>query len=67
MRQAIAVVLVLAACGTDSLSIDDYPDAVRDSFCSYLVKCGEVEDHASCASSYCDGVELVCAPEPICI
>src|SRR4051812_4045508 len=51
MRHAIAVVVVLAACGTDALSIDDYPDAVRDARCSYLVRCGEVEDLATCRAS----------------
>jgi len=49
MRPLIAVAALFAACGTsDSLSLDDYPDAYRDSFCSFLVRCGDVENLDTC-------------------
>lgn len=54
MQKLITVmvtVLVLAACGTDSISIDSYPAAVRDAFCGYLAKCGDVESVATCRTT----------------
>jgi len=44
----IASVVLFAACGTDSVSLDDYPAAVRDAACRHLVACGVVEDLATC-------------------
>ncbi len=44
----IATVVLFAACGTDSVSLDNYPDAVHDAFCRYLVKCGDVENVETC-------------------
>lgn len=45
---AIMIVVLCAACGTDSVSIDDYPAAVRDAGCRYLARCGAVEDLDTC-------------------
>ncbi len=41
--------LLLASCGgSDSVSIDEYADTFRDSLCRFLVKCGDVENLATC-------------------
>lgn len=50
MRKLIAAVVALwSGCGTtDPVAIDAYPAAYRDAFCSYLVKCGEVDSVATC-------------------
>src|SRR5512143_2624010 len=49
MRKLMIVTCVLfAACGTDPVSIDGYPEAFRDAYCRYLVKCGEAETVDTC-------------------
>jgi hypothetical protein len=51
MPKLIAVTLVLiAACGDNysSLSLDEYPAALRDAFCSAAVACGDVIDLETC-------------------
>jgi hypothetical protein len=49
MRHLVIVTAVLlAACGADSVSLDSYPDAVRDAACRHLVKCGIVESLDTC-------------------
>jgi hypothetical protein len=45
---AIMTVVLCAACGTDSVALDDYPAAIRDAGCRYLAKCGLVEDLDTC-------------------
>jgi hypothetical protein len=52
MRKLVTItVLLCAACGTSSVSVDDYPDALRDAFCGFLARCGEVKDVATCRTS----------------
>ena len=49
MRKLVTVMfLVLVACGSDAVSLDGYPDAIRDARCRHLVKCGEVESVDAC-------------------
>ncbi|TMQ03913.1 MAG: hypothetical protein E6J91_45310 [Deltaproteobacteria bacterium] len=48
MRHLAISLALLAACGTDSVSIDSYPVAVRDTFCRYLARCGDVESVDTC-------------------
>jgi hypothetical protein len=49
MRKLMIVTCVLfAACGTDPVSFDGYPEAFRDAYCRYLVKCGEAESVDTC-------------------
>lgn len=50
-RHALAVVLCLAACSDDSVSFNDFPDALKDAYCRYLHKCNEVESVASCMTA----------------
>jgi hypothetical protein len=44
----IAAIVLFGACGTDAVSLDDYPDAFHDAFCRHLVKCGDVERADTC-------------------
>ena len=49
MRKLVIMAIVLcAACGTDSVALDDYPVEFRDALCRYLVKCGDVENIETC-------------------
>ncbi|HEX4422602.1 MAG TPA: hypothetical protein VH165_32025 [Kofleriaceae bacterium] len=50
----LAVLLGCVACGGGggSVSIDDYPDHLRDAFCNYLVKCGESKDLDTCRTGH---------------
>jgi hypothetical protein len=50
MRNLVISCALLAACGggTGSVSIDSYPSAVRDAFCRYLTRCGDVESIDTC-------------------
>ncbi|HEY0990661.1 MAG TPA: Dickkopf N-terminal cysteine-rich domain-containing protein [Kofleriaceae bacterium] len=47
-RRLVAVAVLLAACGTDSVSLEDYPQEFRDAFCRNFVKCGVVKDLDTC-------------------
>ena len=49
MRTLVIVTAVLlAACGTDSVSLADYDSATRDAFCRHFAKCGLVESVETC-------------------
>jgi hypothetical protein len=48
MRNLALTLVLLAACGGDSITFDSYPDELRDSFCHYLAKCGDVESVDTC-------------------
>jgi hypothetical protein len=49
MRHLVISLALLAACGgNDSVSLDNYPVAVRDAFCRYLTRCGDVESVETC-------------------
>jgi hypothetical protein len=64
MRQLIvATMALLTACGTDSVAIDDYPSALREAYCRYLVKCGVVEDEGTCAKANLGGTFYFSASE----
>jgi len=52
MRTLVIVTAALwAACGTDSVSLDDYPAAVREAACRHLVTCGVIEDLDTCKTA----------------
>jgi hypothetical protein len=40
--------VLVAACGTDSVSLEEYPQEFRDAFCRNFVKCGMVKDLDTC-------------------
>jgi hypothetical protein len=44
----LVIATVLAACGIDEVTVDDYASEARDAVCRHLVKCGEIEDLATC-------------------
>jgi hypothetical protein len=44
----VAMAVLVAACGTDSVSLEDYPQELRDSFCRNFVKCGMAKDLDTC-------------------
>lgn len=49
MQKLIAVaVLVFAACGTDSVALDNYPSGLRDALCSFGARCGDFDSAATC-------------------
>jgi hypothetical protein len=45
------LVLSVAACGNDGVSIDDFSDAYIDAFCEGAVKCGSQPSVAACKAS----------------
>jgi hypothetical protein len=48
-KLAVALALVFAACGGGgSISLEEYPQELRDAYCNDLVKCGVVKDLATC-------------------
>jgi hypothetical protein len=44
----IVTAVLLAACGTDAVSLDDFDAASRDAYCRHFVKCGLVESVEIC-------------------
>jgi hypothetical protein len=52
----VVIVSLLAACGSDSVSRDDYLDAMRDARCRHLVSCGEVTDLDTCRTTNSGGL-----------
>jgi hypothetical protein len=49
MRGAL-LLLVLAGCG--GIAYEDYPDAIRDANCDYLVRCHAIASTADCRAYY---------------
>jgi Dickkopf N-terminal cysteine-rich region len=47
-RLVVAITVLLAACGSDPVALDDYERAVHEAQCRYLVKCGDIEDVETC-------------------
>src|SRR3954453_11596345 len=47
----VAVALSVAACSGGGISIDDYPGALKDAYCTSDVKCGSQPDSKSCKDS----------------
>lgn len=48
-KLAVVLTLVFAACGGGaSLSLEEYPQEVRDAFCQNFVKCGVIKDLETC-------------------
>lgn len=47
-KLVLMTVVLLAACGGGSVSMDDYRDAIRDARCRFLVTCGEIESIDTC-------------------
>lgn len=55
----VAWTLVFAACGGGgSLSIEEYPQELRDAYCKDLVRCGVIKDLATCQQTDLGGFEL---------
>jgi hypothetical protein len=50
-RALAASILLVMACGGDSVSLDAYPEALNDAVCDFLVKCGQAKDHAACRAA----------------
>src|SRR5262245_45537604 len=48
MKKLLAAMALLVACGTDSVSSDQFAQAYRDAFCRNFVKCGSVKDLDTC-------------------
>jgi hypothetical protein len=64
MRNLMVMTVLLAACGgSGSVSIDNYPAAVRDAFCHYLTRCGDVESFATCRTANIGRTFVVSASE----
>lgn len=59
MRSLLAL-LVLAGCG-GSLTIDEYPTALRDAYCKYLTRCGAFPDVDTCQHANI-GINIVIDP-----
>ncbi|HET7505039.1 MAG TPA: hypothetical protein VFK02_28670 [Kofleriaceae bacterium] len=55
-RLICAIVLLLAACGSDPvIASDDYPTEARDALCRYLARCGDAETADACKSANLGG------------
>jgi len=55
----VVLTLALTACGGGgSLSIEEFPQELRDAYCSDLVRCGVVKDLATCQKESLGGFEL---------
>lgn len=63
-RAAFAAALaMLVACGTDAdLSVENYTDELHDAFCSFLSRCGTVEDIAACRDTNLGGQVFFLSP-----
>jgi hypothetical protein len=49
MRTLVCVMaMALAACGGAAVSFEDYEATERDAYCEYFVRCGAIEDLATC-------------------
>lgn len=54
MRKLLVTTLLLAACGGgggNSLTLAEYPDAAREAFCRFLVRCGDIASLDVCMTS----------------
>jgi hypothetical protein len=57
MRTLMVVIVTLsAACGSGAVSRDDYPAALRDARCHYLVSCGAVDNLDTCRKANIGGL-----------
>ena len=52
MRRLTLAIALLAGCGGGSISLDDLSDEAADASCGYYVKCGLLDDVATCQSIY---------------
>lgn len=53
MRKLLALVVIVAACGGGSSSVNlaDYPDELHEAFCKYYERCGMIEDVDTCLAT----------------
>lgn len=54
MRKLLVTTLLLAACGGgggDSVTLAQYPAAVREAFCKFAVRCGDIESLDVCMTA----------------
>jgi hypothetical protein len=51
MRRLVIAAIVLTGCGPGSVTLDDYPEAARGAYCSYMAECGVVEDVETCLAT----------------
>ncbi|HEU4732086.1 MAG TPA: hypothetical protein VFT22_29530 [Kofleriaceae bacterium] len=58
-----AIVLLLAACGSDPVATDDYPAAARDALCRYFARCGDAEGTDACKSANLQGAVFLSGNE----
>ena len=55
----VALTLVLTACGGGgSLSLEEFPQELRDAYCKNLVKCGVAKDLATCQKETLGAFEI---------
>jgi len=58
--RSLWILVVLAACGgSDTVSIDEFTEAVNDAHCQHLVRCGEIESVEQCRKLKLDRLPLL--------